>query len=94
MDKVSPEMWERMVADIQKVGPEKRKHFAQMVMTLAKCYIDDFEHKAIVLIDAGDSLLTFCAGADEMEMADMLIRASELANAVTMADAPPKEMFN
>jgi hypothetical protein len=39
-------------------------------------------------------MLTFAAGADEMEMADMLMQANDTVQAITMQDAPPKEMFN
>ena len=94
MDKVTTELWERMLADIRIASPEKQKHFAHMILSLAKCYIDDLPHKAVVLIDTGESLVTYAAGADEMDMADMLMRSSEVTNAVLMADAPPKEFFN
>jgi hypothetical protein len=94
MDKITTDLWERMVTDIQKASPEKRKHFAQMVMLLAKCYIDELDHKAVVIVDTGKSVVTFAAGADEMEMADLVMQAHEATQAITMYDAPPKELFN
>jgi hypothetical protein len=47
-----------------------------------------------VLVDTGEALLTFCAGADEMDMAEMIGQANEMAQAMLLRDAPPKEMFN
>jgi enoyl-CoA hydratase/carnithine racemase len=47
-----------------------------------------------VVIDTGESLLTFCAGADEMALAEMLGQANDMAQAMVRRDAPPKEMFN
>jgi enoyl-CoA hydratase/carnithine racemase len=47
-----------------------------------------------VVIDTGESLLTFCAGADEMELAEMIGQANEMAQAMVLRNAPPKEMFN
>jgi enoyl-CoA hydratase/carnithine racemase len=61
---------------------------------MAKCYNPELPHKAVVIIDTGESLLTFCAGADEMELAEMIGHANEMAQALTLRDAPPKEMFN
>jgi hypothetical protein len=54
----------------------------------------DAPHKAVVLVDTGEALLTFCAGADEMDMAEMIGQANEMAQAILLRDAPPKEMFN
>jgi hypothetical protein len=39
-------------------------------------------------------MMTFSVGADELEMADMVSHAYEMTQALTMRDAPPKEMFN
>lgn len=95
MEQLNPtQMWERMVEDIQKATPEKRQHFAQLVIMLAKCYIDDLHHMAVVIVSNGDSIVTFAAGADEMEMAELVSQAHEATQAITMHDAPPKEMFN
>jgi hypothetical protein len=63
-------------------------------MSLAKCYDMDAPHKAVVLVDTGEALLTFCAGADEMDMTEMLGQAHEMAQALVLRNAPPKEMFN
>jgi hypothetical protein len=71
-----------------------RDHFGRLILLMAKCYNPELPHKAVVIIDTGESLLTFCAGADEMELAEMIGQANEMAQALTLRDAPPKEMFN
>jgi hypothetical protein len=94
MDKVTQAAWDDTVANLSKRDENVRDHFAQLIMTLAKCYNMDAPHKAVVLVDTGEALLTFCAGADEMDMASMIGQANEMAQALTLRDAPPKEMFN
>ena len=94
MDQVTQEAWDTTVEQLRKRDEGVRDHFAQLVMTLAKCYNLDAPHKAVVLVDTGEALLTFCAGADEMDMASMLGQANEMAQALTLRDAPPKKMFN
>jgi hypothetical protein len=94
MDKVSKDAWDTTVEHLSKRDEGVRDHFAQLILMLAKCYNLDAPHKAVVLVDTGEALLTFCAGADEMELADMLGQANEMAQALTLRDAPPKEMFN
>jgi hypothetical protein len=94
MDKMTQTSWDDTIANLSKRDSGVRDHFAQLIMTLAKCYNLDAPHRAVVLIDTGESLLTFCAGADEMDMAEMIGQANEMAQALTLRDAPPKEMFN
>ena len=94
MDKVNQEEWNATIEQMQGASKELRDHFAHLIMTLSKCYLQDSGYKAVVLIDTGASLLTFAAGADEMEMADLLMQANETVQALTMRDAPPKELFN
>ena len=94
MDKVSKDAWDTTVEHLSKRDEGVRDHFAQMIMLLAKCYDMDAPHRAVVLVDNGEALLTFCAGADEMDMASMIGQANELAQALTLRNAPPKEMFN
>jgi hypothetical protein len=94
MDKVTQEAWDDTIAHLSKRDEGVRDHFAQLILTLAKCYDLDAPHRAVVLVDTGESLLTFCAGADEMDMASMIGQAHEMAQALTLRDAPPKEMFN
>ena len=94
MDKVSKDAWDTTVEHLSKRDEGVRDHFAQLILMLAKCYNENAPHKAVVVIDTGESLLTFCAGADEMELADMLGQANDMAQALTLRDAPPKEMFN
>jgi hypothetical protein len=94
VDKVNKDVWEDTIAQLSKRDEGVRDHFAQLILMLAKCYNPDLPHKAVVVIDTGEALLTFCAGADEMELADMLGQANEMAQALTLRDAPPKEMFN
>jgi hypothetical protein len=94
MDKLTQTSWDDTIANLSKRDEGVRDHFAQLIMTLAKCYNMDAPHKAVVLVDTGDAMLTFCAGADEMDMAEMIGQANEMAQALTLRDAPPKEMFN
>jgi hypothetical protein len=94
MDKMTPASWDDTLANLSKRDEGVRDHFAQLILTLAKCYNMDAPHKAVVLVDTGEALLTFCAGADEMAMAEMIGQANEMAQALTLRNAPPKEMFN
>jgi hypothetical protein len=94
MDKLTQESWDTTVEHLSKRDEGVRDHFAQLIMSLAKCYDMNAPHKAVVLVDTGEALLTFCAGADEMDMASMIGQAHELAQALTLRNAPPKEMFN
>jgi len=89
MDKLTQESWDETIDNLSKRDMGVRDHFAQLIMTLAKCYNLDAPHKAVVLVDTGDALLTFCAGADEMDMAEMVSQANEMAQAILMRDAPP-----
>jgi hypothetical protein len=94
MDKLTQTAWDDTIANLSKRDEGVRDHFAQLILTLAKCYNLDAPHKAVVLVDTGEALLTFCAGADEMDMTEMLTQAYDMAQAMTMRNAPPKEMFN
>jgi hypothetical protein len=94
MDKLNQQEWDATIEQMQGAGKELRDHFAHLIMTLSKCYLKDSGYKAVVIFDTGSSMLTFAAGADEMEMADMLMQANDTVQAITMQDAPPKEMFN
>jgi hypothetical protein len=94
MDTVTQAAWEDTIANLRKRDEGVRDHFAQLILTLAKCYNLDEPHKAVVLVDTGEALLTFCAGADEMDMAEMVGQANEMAQAIVLRNAPPKEMFN
>ena len=94
MDKLTQTSWDDTIANLSKRDEGVRDHFAQLILTLAKCYNLEAPHKAVVLVDTGEALLTFCAGADEMDMASMIGQANEMAQALALRDAPPKEMFN
>jgi hypothetical protein len=94
MDKMTQTSWDDTIANLSKRDEGVRDHFAQLILTLAKCYNLEAPHKAVVLVDTGEALLTFCAGADEMDMAEMIGQANEMAQALLLRDAPPKEMFN
>jgi len=94
MDKMTQTSWDDTIANLSKRDEGVRDHFAQLIMTLAKCYDLEAPHKAVVLVDTGEALLTFCAGADEMDMAEMIGQANDMAQAMVLRDAPPKEMFN
>ena len=94
MDKLNQEEWDTTIEQMQGASKELRDHYARLIMLLAQCYLKDSGRKAVVIFDTGSSMLTFAAGADEMEMADMLMQANDTVQAITMQDAPPKEMFN
>lgn len=94
MDQMTQESWDAAIENLSKQGEGLRTHFAKLIMMMAKCYDDSEPHKAVVLVDTGDAMLTFSVGADEMEMTDMVNHAHEMTQALTMRDAPPKEMFN
>ena len=94
MDELTQAAWDDTVAALSNSDEGLRDHFGKLILLLAKCYNPDLPHKAVVIIDTGESLLTFCAGADEMELAEMLGQANDMAQALTMRDAPPKELFN
>jgi len=94
MDKLTQETWDATIESLGKREEGLRTHFAKLIMMMAKCYDDNAPHKAVVLVDTGDSLLTFSVGADEMEMTGMIDHAHEMTQALTMRNAPPKEMFN
>lgn len=86
--------WDSALESLLNLEPHKRKHFALLIVNLAKCYTDSDHWKAVVLINNEDAMLTFSAGADEAEAADMLKLANEAVLLAATADAPPKEMFN
>ena len=94
MDKLTQASWDDTIANLSKRDEGVRDHFAQLILMLAKCYNLDAPHKAVVLVDTGEALLTFCAGADEMDMAEMLTQAYDMSQAMVLRNAPPKEMFN
>jgi hypothetical protein len=94
MDKLTQDSWDSTIAALSNSDEGLRDHFGRLILLMAKCYNPELPHKAVVIIDTGESLLTFCAGADEMELAEMIGHANEMAQALTLRDAPPKEMFN
>ena len=94
MDKLTQDSWDSTIAALSNSDEGLRDHFGRLILLMAKCYNPELPHKAVVIIDTGESLLTFCAGADEMELAEMIGQANEMAQALTLRDAPPKEMFN
>jgi hypothetical protein len=94
MDKLTQDSWDNTIAALSNSDEGLRDHFGKLILLMAKCYNPELPHKAVVIIDTGESLLTFCAGADEMELAEMIGHANEMAQALTLRDAPPKEMFN
>lgn len=86
--------WETTLDDLAKMPAEKRKHFAALIISLAECYKEDNNAKAVVLINNDDALAMFAAGADEFAAAEMVSKASEIMGIVHTADAPERSMFN
>ena len=94
MDKELKDEWTKALDSLMGLDSHKRKHFALLVVSLARCYTDNVTNKAVVLIENEDALLTFSVGADEMDAAVMIQKANEALNIAVTADAPAKEMFN
>ena len=94
MDKEMRADWDRAIESLMGMEEDKRKHFALLIVSLAKCYTDQDKWKAVILIENDDSLLTFSAGATEYEAGTMLAKANEVVQMVATADAPDREMFN
>ena len=94
MDKLTQDAWDNTIAALSNRDEGLRDHFGKLILLLAKCYNPDLPHKAVVLVDTGESMLTFCVGADEMELAEMIGHANDMAQAMVLRDAPPKELFN
>lgn len=86
--------WSEAIDQLMALEPAKRKHFALLVVSLAKCYTKKDEWKAVVFVNNEDALMTFSVGANEFEAAQIVQAASEVMNAYVTADAPEKEMFN
>jgi hypothetical protein len=94
MDQLKTKAWEDALKRLNECSVEKREHFAVLITTLADCYGTDAPAKAVVLVDRGEHMAMFSAGAEEMTAAEMVSRAHAAFTMSVMADAPPKEMFN
>jgi len=94
MDKLTQEAWAQAIEDLRGRDEGLRDHFGNLILMLAKCYNPDLPNKAVVLFDTGEAMLTFCVGADGMELAEMVGQANDMAQAMVLRDAPPKELFN
>jgi hypothetical protein len=94
MDKLTQADWTATIAALNNADEGLRDHFGQLILMLAKCYDPDLPNKAVVLVDTGGAMLTFCVGADELELAEMIGQANDMAQAMVLRDAPAKEMFN
>jgi hypothetical protein len=94
MDKLTQEAWDDTVASLSNSDEGLRDHFGRLILMLAKCYNPDLPNKAVVLLDTGEAVLTFCVGANDMELAEMVGQANDMAQAMVLRNAPAKEMFN
>jgi len=94
MDKLTQEAWDDTVASLRNSDEGLRDHFGRLILMLAKCYNPDLPNKAVVLLDTGEAVLTFCVGANDMELAEMVGQANDMAQAMVLRNAPAKEMFN
>jgi len=94
MDQLTREAWAKAIDDLRNSDEGLRDHFGKLILMLAKCYNPDLPNKAVLLVDTGDSMLTFCVGADDIQLAEMIGHANDMAQAIVLRDAPPKEMFN
>ena len=94
MEKEMKDEWARTVDLLMSLDEDGRKHFALLLVNLAKCYDTRSGWKALTLISTNSSLLTFSSGADEFEAAGMLEAASEVVNAAATYGSPGKGMMN
>lgn len=86
--------WSEAIDQLMELEPARRKHFAMLVVSLAKCYTKKDSWKAVVFVNNENDLLTFSVGADEFEAAQIVHAAAEVMNAYVTADAPEREMYN
>ena len=94
MDKELKDEWDEAIKDIMEMDSTKRRHFALLLISLAKCYTKNDEWMSVVLVKHPEALLTFSVGANEIDAAEMLKLANDAMLTKATADAPPKEMFN
>ena len=94
MDQQLKDDWAKAMESLLGMEEDKRKHFALLLLYLAKCYTDKSNWQAVILINNEDALLTFSAGADEAKAVEMLQMANEAVLMAATDGAPPKEMFN
>lgn len=94
MEQELKDEWAKAMASLMDLPSDRRKHFALLLVNLAKCYVKDSGWKAVILINNSDALLTFSAGADEYEAAGMLQMANDAVSIAAAADAPNREMYN
>jgi hypothetical protein len=86
--------WADTLTLLEDLSDDKRMHFALLLSKLAKCYVEDGGHKAVLLVDNNDHLMTISVGATEMECMEILNKAQEVMGMVVTEDAPAREMFN
>lgn len=86
--------WADTLTLLEDLTDEKRMHFALLLSKLAKCYVEDGDHRAVLLVDNGSHLMTISVGASEMECVEILNKAQEIMGMVVTEDAPAREMFN
>ena len=94
MDQQLKDDWAKAMESLLEMESDKRKHFALLVLYLAKCYADKENWQAVVLVNNEDALLTFSVGADEAKAVALLQMANEAVLMAATDGAPPKEMFN
>lgn len=94
MEQELKDEWAKAMDSLMSLSSDKRRHFALLLVSLAKCYADKDNWKAVILIHNDDALLTFSAGADEYEAAGMLQMANDAVTIAATAGAPDKGMMN
>ena len=94
MDEEVNNAWHSTIDELMDLDEHKRKHFALLLVHLAKCYTDRNHWKAVIIVNNDDELLTFSAGATEFEAAEMLQLANDVVTMAATADAPEREMYN
>lgn len=94
MEQKLKDEWAKALESLMDLCPEKRRHFALLLVNLAKCYADQDHWKAVIIIDNSTEMLTFSAGATEFEAAQMLQLANDVVSIAATADAPEREMYN
>jgi hypothetical protein len=95
MVEIGDAAWNAAISSLSELSVDQRKHFATLLIHLAKCYQDDSNHKALIFVDTGPiSMLTFAINANEAEAANIINDAYTVMHAMITADAPDRDMYN
>jgi hypothetical protein len=73
----------------------ERTHLRNIIYGLVKCYEDDTDDCAVLIVGTKDSVENVVTiGCDTMGAAQMMLGANDFIGYLNTLDAPPKDMFN